>query len=258
VIIKIEQWMRYCCSLDEMNLKTKFFMKNILLSFFNVFLFLNFASAQSQMIDKVSFEDAEMAAYQIEISIAPDRVIDLWDEFWDDHYNVDVDRDDRSRDREIYLAKEVKVEAISEKQIDVYSRLSTTEKDKTTVSLGFGVGYDVYANKDQFSDIFAAAERILNEFEAYSYRKFYSQRMEEWQKELEEAREEKAEVEEDIAKRESKIASWKKDIEDLESDIAKARKENKAAQNNLPEKIKRVNTLERELRAAEQLLTRWQ
>ncbi len=233
-------------------------MKKILLSLLNVILFLNFASAQTQMVSKVSFEDTEMAAYQIEINIAPDRVIDLWDEFWDDRYNVDVDREDRNRDREIYLAKEIKVEAISDKPLDVYSMLSTTAKDKTTVTLGFGVGYKVYASKDQFSDTFAAAERILNEFEAYSYQQFYSQRVEEWQKELEDAREEKAEVEEAIAKRESRIAGWQKDIEDLKNDIEKARKENEAAQNTLPEKIENVNKLERELRAAEQILTQWQ
>ena len=233
-------------------------MRKSIILLLNVILFLNFAAAQAQMVSKVSFEDAEMAAYQIEINIAPDQVIDLWDEFWDDRYNVDVDREDRNRDREIYLAKKINVEAISDKPFDVYSMLSTTAEDKSTVSLGLGVGYNVYASKDQFSNTFAAAERILNEFEAYSYQQFYSQRVEEWQKELEDAREEKEEVEEAIAKRESTITDWQKDIEDLENDIEKARKENKAAQNTLIEKAENVNTLERELRAAEQILTQWQ
>lgn len=233
-------------------------MNKIFLSLLNVVLFLNFASAQAQMVSKVSFEDVEMAAYQIEINIAPDRVINLWDDFWDDRYNVDVDRDDRNRDREIYLAEEVEVEAISDKPLDVYSMLTTTEKDKSTVSLGFGVGYDVFASKDQFGETFAAAERILNEFEAYSYQKFYRQQIEEMQKELEDARDEKVDLEEAIAKRDSKIEDWQRDIEKLENDIEKAREDNKSAQSDLPEKMERVNTLERDLRAAEQMLTRWQ
>jgi len=233
-------------------------MKNILLSFLSIFLFLNLASAQAKMVSKVSFEDAEMAAYQIEINIAPDRVIDLWDDFWDDRYGVDVDRDDRNRDREIYLAKEIKVDDISDKPLDVYSMLTTTEKDKSTVSLGFGVGYEVFASKDQFSETFAAAERILNEFEAYSYQKYYHQQVEEWQKKLEDARDEKVEVEEAIAKRESNIEDWRRDIEKLENDIEKARKENISAQNELSEKKESVDSLEKELRAAEQLFTRWQ
>ncbi|WP_020539209.1 hypothetical protein [Lewinella cohaerens] len=233
-------------------------MRKVFLSLFSMAILSISALAQSQAINKVSFEDVEIAAYQININIAPDRVIDLWDEFWDDRYNVDVDREDRNREREIYLAKKIQVESISSKSLDVYSKLTTTAKDNTTVSLGFGVGYDVYASKDQFSDTFAAAERILNEFETYSYQKFYSQQVEEWQKQLEDAKEEKVEVEEEIAKREDKIEGWQKDIEDLERDIEKARKEMEADRDNLPEKIKRMNALEEKLRTAEQLLTRWQ
>lgn len=233
-------------------------MRKLFLTFFSIGLFLNFTAAQIQMVSKMSFEDAEMSAYQIDINIAPDQVIDLWDEFWDDHYNIDVDREDRNREREIYLAKEVSAEAISNKPFDIYSLLTTTAEDKTTVSLGFGLGYDIYAGKDQFQEVFQSAERILNEFEAFSYQKFYRQRVADWQKQLEDAREEKADLEEDIAKRESKIEDLVKDINDLRNDLEKARKKNEEARADLPQKTQRVYELERELRAAEQLLTKWQ
>lgn len=233
-------------------------MRKVILFTLSIIFTLNIVSAQARMVNEASFDKVSMAAYEIQIDVAPDRVIDLWDDFWDDRYKVDVDREDRNRNREIYMAKEVTVESISDKQIDIYSSITTTDEERAKVSLGFGVGYDVYVNQENFGTIFAAAERILNEFEAYSYQTVYSKIVEEREKMLKDAIDEKEDLQDDIKKNESDIESAQKKIADLESEIKKAQQDNEEARKKVVSTAERVSKLEVELRDAKQKLSKWQ
>jgi polyhydroxyalkanoate synthesis regulator phasin len=198
-----------------------------------------------------------MMAHELDVNASPDKVIDLWDQYWDKKHDVDVDREDRNRDREIYLAKNVEVTAISDKQMDVYSKIKTTDDNKTTVVLGIGFGYDVYASNDNYSEAFSAAKRVLEEFEQYFYHKYYTEKLVVLRENLEEAKGEAEDMRDDISKNERRIEGWRKDIEKARSNIADAEEDNEATREEMQTQIKTVSELETTLRHLEQKSSQW-
>lgn len=228
-----------------------------LIALFTALLFLNILSAQIRTIANVTFEDASMMAYELDINANSDKVIDLWDQYWDKQHDVDVDREDRNRKRQVYLAKEVEVTAISDKQLDVYSKITTTEENKTTISLGIGFGYDVYASKENYSQEFAAAKTVLEEFEQYFYDNYYAEKLANLRDKLQDAKGEVEDMQDDIDKNQRQIERWTKDIEDTKNSIAKAEEETKETREAIESQKKTVNQLETEMRGIEQMASQW-
>lgn len=231
-------------------------MKKIFL-FLSATFTLTSAFAQAKAITSTTFDKASLAAHEITIEAPADIVIDLWDDYWDDRYDVDIDREDRNREREVYNAKGVTVEAISEKQVDVYSKVAEIDDNTSKVSLGIGLGYDVYASADNFSSSYNTAGEILSAFEPYFYQKYYGEKLSGLKEQLEDARDEKSDLESDLEKSNRRIERWEEDIVKLREDIEKERKEISEARSSMTEQTTKVQQLESDVREMEQLFSRW-
>ncbi|MEM6397756.1 MAG: hypothetical protein AAF741_15510 [Bacteroidota bacterium] len=72
-----------------------------LILFLSVFSLIN---AQEIEATTTNFDDNTFSASQLTIDIPFDQVKDYWDEFWDDKYDIDIDRENRDRESETFLA----------------------------------------------------------------------------------------------------------------------------------------------------------
>lgn len=213
--------------------------------------------SQAQRVNSTSFDEANLPAIQLELTAPPEVIIEWWETYWDDRFKVDIDREDRNSDREIYRASAVQVAAISDKQLDIYSKITTTSKKKATVFLGVGFGYDVYAGPDNFSDAYEAAETIMQNFEAYFYQNYYGQKIEALTDELDDARDEKEDLERDIEKSEKQVERWLEKMEKLNKKITENREEKKETREALTEQKAEVDELEQQLMKWKSLLAKW-
>jgi len=198
---------------------------------------------QVSLVSNTQFEETNMTAHRLRLDAGHEVVIEYWKEYWKDQFEVDMDRKDRNRSREIYLAEAVEVPSISNKQVDLYAKITTANPESTEVSLGIGFGYDVFAGPNRFTTEFTAAQNALADFESYFYRSYYGAQLDELRDTLKAAKKDQDKMQRDIEREEKRRQRWREKISDYETKIAESQSEQQELRSALNAQRRAVESL---------------
>ncbi len=173
----------------------------------------------------VTFDKTSMEAMRMEIDASPELVTDRWEEFWDDRYDVDIDKTDRDKMSTAFLAEQASIPLVSPKAFGLYSKVEGNA-EKSTVSLAVAFSDKDVATRDVHRESYVAAEAIMQEFRTYFYTSYFDEQLEEARKELDDIRDDSSDASEDaekaqkkIRKYEDKMAKYQKKIDELRDDV---------------------------------------
>ena len=203
-----------------------------------------------------SFDKTSMEAMQMTLDAEPDRVMDLWDEFWDDRYDVDVDKIDRDKTSTAYKAEQVNLPLISSKAFDLYSKIGGSA-ERSTVSMAIAFTANDVATRDKHRDSYEAGEAIMNEFYTYFYSKYFDEKLEEARDDLDDIRDDSQDASKDAEKARKKIAKMERKIEKLREDIEETRAEVGDELQTAEDKAARARELEERVRELERQRARY-
>ena len=193
------------------------------------------------------YDKQRLASLTIRLDAPVDAVYDLWEEFWDDRYDVDIDRTDKDRSAIAYLAEEVSLIDISRAPFSLYSSVDGTDK-VSTVSMSVSTGENMVVTRASDPDAQRGMTEKLREFRTYFYGRYFDERIEAMREELEDARDEREDASGDAEKARRKIEKYEKKIEDLRKKIDDTRSDVGDELEAAEESERRVLELEEELR----------
>ncbi|MEM7574237.1 MAG: hypothetical protein AAF433_15130 [Bacteroidota bacterium] len=224
---------------------------NVLITIFLLTVTGLFAQFDDMTNATVDYDGNVYTATQINLEIPQDKVKDYWDNYWDERFDIDVDREDRNRRSEVFLAEEVSIPAVNDKSFDLWSKLTELDEVKTTVSLTFSFGYDISANPENYPVAYRKSQEYLDEFSAFAYERYFDEQIEELQSQLNDLRDDREDAVDDQQKSNRRIERWMEKIEKLEGRIADERAEINEEENIEVNKEQRIAELERDLSSLE-------
>ncbi|PHI19514.1 hypothetical protein CEQ90_12510 [Lewinellaceae bacterium SD302] len=211
-------------------------------------------SAQSRsrvQATMTEYDNQTMASQEITINASQDEVEESWDDFWSDRYDVDVDKADKNRNSITYKSEAAEVSALSNKTMDIYSKLTKLGDNRTGVSLALSFGYDLVATAEKYPDEYQRASTVLDDFQTYFYKRHYDEKIEELRDQLNDVRDDREDAADDQSKASKKIRKYQDKIKKLEEKIADAREEIGEESITEEEKMMRVKELEEKMRMLE-------
>ena len=215
-------------------------------------------SAQRNNVKEGSaeFDKQRMSALQLDLDAGTDAVMDLWDEFWDDRYDIDVDKKDKDRQGTTYYAEQVSMPIVSDKNFDLWSKVSGSD-ERSTVSMAVAFTANDVVTRDKYRSSYDAASALLEEFRTYFYTQYFDERLEEARDELEDIRDDSQDASKDAEKARKKIAKMERKIEKLREDIEETRAEVGDELETAEEKARRAGELEQRVRELERMRSRY-
>ena len=220
---------------------------------FTALLFLTLVStgiyAQSGRVTETTteYDKKRLASQTLALDAPVEAVYDIWQDFWEDRYDVDIDRTDKDGSNIAYLAEDLSLSDISSKSFDLYSSVDGTDK-VSTVSVSIGYDGDQVATSQNDPTAFRAAADKLMEFRTFFYTRYFDDRIATVRESLEDAKEEQEDASGDAEKARKQIAKYEKKIEDLRRRIEKTREDVGEELEAAESSEARVRELEEELR----------
>lgn len=208
-------------------------------------LLTGYLSAQSTDTrnSTTEYDRKTMPSVTLTLNASVEEVYDRWDDFWDDRYEVDIDRTDKDGNSIAYLAEQVSLTKISDKRVDVYSNVDGGEQS-ASVSMTLAFADDDIVTAANHPAAFRAASGLLDEFRNYFYQRYFDEALAETQEELEEVRDDTEDASDDARKAREKIEKYEKKIEKLREKIEDTREEVGEELQTEEEKARRVRELE--------------
>ena len=148
------------------------------------------------------------------------------------------------RDGDFYAAKETKIKAISEDQIDFYAQFKENKNGGTTMSLFSRKGYDIYITPKDHSAEFNGMKKIFEDFLNSYLGEFYENK-------LDDAVGISAGLKKEKEKLMDDNKDLQKDIEDNKEDISKMTEENKEKSKQVEKNNKKLEELEQKISNAD-------
>ncbi|MGB3801450.1 MAG: hypothetical protein WA952_16655 [Lewinella sp.] len=200
------------------------------------------------------YDEQRLASMTISLDAPVETVYDPWQEFWDDRYDIDIDRTDKDGSSIAYLAENIQMIGVSTSPVSFYSNVDGSE-DRSTVSISVAIDENTVVTRQNNAAAFTAAEEKLKEFRTYFYTRYFDERLEELTDELEDARDDREDASSDankarkkIQKYEDKIADLREKIEDTREDVGdelEAAEENEQRVLDLEADLERIRTSRR-------------
>ena len=211
-------------------------------------LLTGYLTAQTSAIrnSTTEYDRKTMPSMTLTLDAPVDEVYDRWDDFWDDRYEVDIDRTDKDGNSIAYLAEQVSLANVGDKRIDLYSNVDGGEQT-ATVSMTLAYADDDIVTSTNHPAAFRAATSYLDEFRNYFYQRYFDEALAEIREELEDVRDDTEDASEDAQKARQKIAKYEKKIEKLREKIEDTREEVGEELETEEEKARRVRELEARL-----------
>ncbi len=176
-----------------------------------------------------------------------EAVYEPWQAFWEERYAIDIDRADKDRNSIAYLASQVSLPGISDKNLDLYTNVYGDERG-SQVALSMAFSDTDVVDRNKYPSGYTAARAVLEEFRTYFYTGYFDRRQEEVAEALEEVRDDSQDASKDAQKARSQIEKYEKKIEKLRRKIEDTREEVGDELQTAEEKATRVRELEDELR----------
>ncbi|MCP9235422.1 hypothetical protein [Lewinella sp. JB7] len=194
----------------------------------------------------VEYDKRQLPSLSLTLEAPVEAVYDPWQDFWEDRYDVDIDRADKDGNDIAYLAEQVNLPALSDKSFDLYTSVEGGE-DRSRVNLAITFSESDVVTQQNHAATYSAARGVLEEFRTYFYTTYFDERINETRELLEDVRDDSSSASKDAEKAREKIAKYEDKIEKLQRKIEDTRDEVGDELQTAEEKSRRVRELEREL-----------
>lgn len=196
------------------------------------------------------YDKRQLPSLTLSLDAAVESVYEPWQDFWEDRYDIDIDRTDKDRNAIAYLAEQVNLAGISPKNLDLYSSVDGTDR-VSTVSMSLAFTETEVVTSRSPAATYMAAKAILEEFRTYFYTSYFDTRISEMRDELGDIRDDGQGASKDAKKARSKIEKYQDKIEKYERKIEDTREEVGDELQTAEQKATRITELEAELRKLE-------
>ena len=187
----------------------------------------------------------------LDLDAPVEAVYEPWQDFWEERYSIKIDREDKDRKSIAYLAPQVNLPAVGDKNFDLYTNVyGDDQSSKVAVSMAY-TDSDVI-DRSKYPAGYAAGKAVLEEFRTYFYTKYFDTRLKETQEALEDVRDDRQSASKDAEKARSKIDKYEKKIEKLRRKIDDTREDVGDELQTSEEKAIRVRELEEQLQKLQQ------
>ena len=192
------------------------------------------------------YDRKTMPSQVLSLDAPVDQVYDRWEEFWEDRYDIDIDRSDKDGSSIAYLAEQIGLAKLGDKQIDFYSNVDGS-KESSTVSVTFAYADDDVVTATNHAATFRSVATYLDEFRTYFYQTYFDEQLAETRDELEDMRGDTQDASKDAQKAREKIEKYEDKIEKLRKKIEDTREEVGDELRTEEENARRVRELEARL-----------
>ena len=111
---------------------------------------------------QTEYDKKSLPSLTLSLDAPVDAVYDPLQEFWEDRYDIDIDREDKDGNNISYLAEQVRLPSVGPKNVDLYVNADGTDKVSTvSLSIAFD-GSTVVTKRDQ-PQAYQAARDLLEE-----------------------------------------------------------------------------------------------
>lgn len=228
-------------------------MKYLLILLSTAFTFSLFAQVSTA---RTEFDKTTMEALRMDIDADYKKVADVWEEFWDDRYEVDFDKLDKDRGSIALKADQASVPIISQKNADLYAKVGGTD-ESSRVSFAISYTANDIVTKDVHPKAFTAAKAIMLEFRTFFYTQYFDEKLSEARDNLGDIRDDSTDASKDAEKARAKIKKYEDKIAKYQNKIEKMREEVGDELETAEEKAKRAKELEQKVRELERLRAKY-
>ncbi|WP_420460192.1 hypothetical protein [Neolewinella sp.] len=197
-----------------------------------------------------TYDKMTLPSMSIQLDAPVDVVYDIWDDFWDERYDIDIDRTDKDGDNIAYLAEQVPVRSLGDKNLDVYSSVGGNEQ-RTTVNLSLAYAENDVITRTNHEGDYQTASAILQEFRTYFYQRYFDEKLTDTRDELADLRDDSQDASKDAEKARKKIEKYEDKIDKYQRKIEDARENVGDELQTAEEKSERVRQLELQLQELE-------
>ena len=219
--------------------------------------YLNAQQIASAVTDGTTTYDKQtLPSMSIQLDAPVEVVYDIWDDFWDERYDIDIDRTDKDGDNIAYLAEQVALRSLGDKNLDVYSSVGGNEQ-RTTVNLSLAYASNDVITRTNHQGDYRTASAILEEFRTYFYQRYFDEQLTQTRDELADLRDDSQDASKDAEKAREKIEKYEEKIEKYRRKIEEEREEVGDELQTAEEKSRRVRELEAQLQQLERTRKRY-
>ena len=197
-----------------------------------------------------TYDKKTLPSMSIQLDAPVEMVYDIWDDFWDERYDIDIDRSDKDGDNIAYLAEQVPLRSLGDKNLDVYSSVGGNEQ-RATVHLSLAYAENDVITRTNHQGDYRTASAFLDEFRTYFYQRYFDEQLANKRDELADLRDDSQDASEDADKARKKIAKYEDKIEKYRRKIEDTREEVGDELQTAEEKSERVRALEAQLQDLE-------
>jgi len=235
-----------------------FNIKNKIMKYLLIILSAIFAFPLSAQVGsaRVEFDKTTMESLQMDIDASYKEVADVWENFWEDRYEVDFDKLDKDRGAIALKAEQASVPIISQKNADLFAKIGGTEESSR---VSFAIAYTVndVVTESAHPKAFTAARAIMLEFRTFFYTQYFDTKLSAAREDLEDIRDDSSDASKDAEKARKKIEKYEDKIAKYQDKIEKMREEVGDELETAEEKAKRAKELEQKIRKIEQMRARY-
>lgn len=185
----------------------------------------------------VKYEKTEYPAIEVMIQPETDEVRDAWEDFLKDKYDVKMRGNGFLANKDVLRAEETKFKAISDKQMDFYSKI-VEDDHMTRIAVFASFGYDIHINQARYPAEYDAMKNVLKAFLQSYLPDYYNRRI--------------SDMKSVIKGLESERKEMEKEEKDNREEIQKLSERNEELSKSISEKRESIDEKNVMLRGAEQ------
>lgn len=173
-------------------------------------------NAQTFKIDTtvITYENKLRPCYATDIDPAPKVLQNAWEKYLKKGYGIKLKKS--SSDKDVEKGTDVMIASISNKRMDIYSRISETATG-SNFKVFAAFGYDIYQGDEGYEKEFDALGKLVRKFLLQHLNEYYTDEIKRTSKEIKSLKKNKLSKLKSISKNQGKIARKEKDIAVLES-----------------------------------------
>ncbi|NNC82949.1 MAG: hypothetical protein HKN79_05180 [Flavobacteriales bacterium] len=203
---------------------------------------------QAAADDRMYHDEELREGHTVSLTIPAEASKEQLEDFMDDRYDVNLKGGGLFSNKDVLSAEEISIPALYPESMDLYFRVIPVGNESKVKVTARDSG-DTYFGASHMNTTFEALGRILNDYSIYAENRFYTDRLNERQEQVEDVMKDIQKNEEDIEKNKSKIQDnldenaemesenrkMSAEIEDLEKDLKKLKEQIEGAKRSLNE-----------------------
>ena len=183
----------------------------------------------------------------MEVDMERDIVVDIWKQYLDDKYDIELDRIDRSRNQETFRSESSKVTKLSAIPARLYAKVYESGDNRSTVYLSASTGGERMITESTHPLEYERMMAMLRGFHPYIYETYYGRQMDDIQKDMKKQEDELKDTRDDIDDRLRSNEKKREKIQELQREIEKNEERNREDRQKVTELERAIAELRKRL-----------